>query len=624
MASQGKLVIIGIDSISMSFLDEIIKRGYCPTLKFLIENGCYAQGRSFCPVETGTNWAVISTGASPMITGCNMALHLPGTPLNQTVRGFPSHLCLAEQIWNTARRAGRRSVIFDYPQSRPINCDDVIHVGGDGAPGQSPYALTEMHAYKTDPPPDSSRAGLANLVTQVEPRPARNWKNLPEMTPPPLELELPVKPWAMNGYDRASSLHALITGGNGGGYDTVAFFSRRDFNTKLGEARRGEWSDWLVNDFETDKGIVRAATRAKIFKLSGDGKDVHIYLHQIFPVSGFAHPGGIERKLLERCGYYYPNTCRQQTIISGAADIWTFLEEVRHTVQWYCKAMECILGEEDWHLFIQKWHPPDFANHFAAFMVDPRHPLFDPEREQEGWDYWGEVMRHGDMLIEKAMQLAGEDAIIAVVSDHGGKTAIPGEAENPNLQKPLIEAGLLVKRDDGSIDWSRTRAFPRHHYIYVNLKGRDPQGIVEAGEEYEEVRQLAIEAVLGAKDPRTGKPLVNLACRREDAEILGVGGERVGDVFVWWEMPREEKGMTREEFERLHPDIDLGTWEQPRQNSGKHSPDPFIIMYGAPFRKGYRRERAVWLNYFAPTLCHAWGIPAPRDADGGVIWDFLG
>ena len=649
MPKAKRMVIFGIDSISMKVLDQILERGYCPTIKRLIENGCYGQGRSFCPVETGTNWPVLATGASPSITGCNMSMRLPGMPLNASMRGFPSELCKAEQIWNAARRGGKRSVIFDYPQSRPVNCEDAIHVGEDGRPGQSYRALSEMCGYKTAGHYGDGAGGQKELVKKIHFTLATDWANLPASPQLPLAAELPVVPWATTDYKKCSSLYALLIPEADKGFTSVAICAKKDFKTKLGEvrfagkrhyvakitekgfeavrfdkARLDTWSDWLINDFETDKGTVRAATRAKLFALSPDGRSVHLYFHQLYPVDGFAHPERINQKLLAECGPYFPHTCRQQTINSGAADVWTFLEEVKMTAEWYRKAMKIILGNEEWDLFIQKWHPPDFCYHFGAFMIDPRHPLHDPARDHDGWDFWGAVMNEGDAMLKTAMELAGDGAIVAVMSDHGGKMVLPGMGEGHGAYRSVLEAaGLTAFKPDGKVDWARTKAWPSGHYVYVNLKGRDPDGVVEPGEEYERVRQQIINAILDAKDPHTGRHAANFVCRIEDASMVGIGGDRVGDVFVWSEEGPAPKGLTREEFARALPGVELGTWEWPRHNSGTHRPDPFMIICGPGFTKGYRRDRAAWINTFAPTLAHAWGIPIPRDADGGVVWDFL-
>jgi len=620
MSAKTKMVIIGIDSISMRVMDQMVERGYCPTIERLIKNGCYGLGRSFCPVETGTNWAVLSTGASPMIAGCNMGLHLPGMPLNSTTRGFPSELCRAEQIWNAARRAGKRSVIFDYPQSRPYNCEDVIHVGEDGRPGQGYRALSEMHAYKTEPYDTSRRlAGLQSFVTQIEMRPAEGWANLP--SDGCLAAEMPITPGPCSELEWAGSMWLLLAPDSGGSCTTATVCGAKDYASKMGEVKVGKWSDPLIYTFDTSRGPVEASSRAKLFRLSPDGRDVHIYFHQIYPTDGFAHPDTIEKKLYELCGPYYPHGCRQQSINSGAADVWTFHDELDFTVGWYLKAMDCVLSNEHWDLFIQKWHPPDFAYHFGAFMIDPAHPLFDPQREQEGWDYWGKVMNYGDQLVAKAMEIAGDDAIIAVMSDHGGRMVLPGQAGHGSLRPALEKAGL-VATGNGGIDWSKTRAWGSQHYAWVNLKGRDPQGCVEPAD-YEDARRQIMNALLDYTDPHTGHRPFNLVCTREDANMVGVGSDIAGDVFVWTEQPATSEPIAMEEFRRRHPGIDPGTWEWPNHNSGTHSPDPFMIMAGPGLGKGCRQDRATWINYFAPTLATAWGIPAPKDADGGVIWEFL-
>ena len=66
-------------------------------------------------------------------------------------------------------------------------------------------------------------------------------------------------------------------------------------------------------------------------------------------------------------------------------------------------------------------------------------------------------------------------------------------------------------------DIKRSKAFPqRTIYIYVNLKGRDPGGIVEPAD-YEKVQQQIIDALYSYVDPATGKRPVALALTKKDA-----------------------------------------------------------------------------------------------------------
>ena len=67
--------------------------------------------------------------------------------------------------------------------------------------------------------------------------------------------------------------------------------------------------------------------------------------------------------------------------------------------------------------------------------------------------------------------------------------------------------------------------------VYVNLKGREPHGIVDPGKLIEEVRTRVIDLLIDYRDPATGQRLVNLALRKEVCPSLGLWGDRVGDVI---------------------------------------------------------------------------------------------
>lgn len=90
-----------------------------------------------------------------------------------------------------------------------------------------------------------------------------------------------------------------------------------------------------------------------------------------------------------------------------------------------------------------------------------------------------------------------------------------------------------------SINWEKTKCFPLepcHAHLFINLKGRDPHGIVEP-EEYEKVQQEVMDAMLAWRDPETGERVMELVLPRQLSSQLGVferqGYERVGmDFFI--------------------------------------------------------------------------------------------
>jgi predicted AlkP superfamily phosphohydrolase/phosphomutase len=68
MTQAKKLVIIGFDSVSLSVLEQFVDHGVMPTVGRLMREGSVTQTWPCYPMETGTNWACLATGASPWVT----------------------------------------------------------------------------------------------------------------------------------------------------------------------------------------------------------------------------------------------------------------------------------------------------------------------------------------------------------------------------------------------------------------------------------------------------------------------------------------------------------------------------------------------------------------------------
>jgi len=614
MPKAKKLIVIGFDSISLKTLEQFVERGALPTVGKLMREGCVTQTWPCFPVETGTNWACLATGASPWVTGCNMSVHFPGTPLNQRTRGFPASVCKAEQLWTTAHKAGKRSVIFDWAQSYPLKFEDgIIHVGEDGRPDNAIRALQEVRAYTTHP----RRPGPH--VTQIQPHPAAGWSNAPTDA---LEFEVVIQPGSASRYKEVDSIFALILKGNQG-YDRVNLYSSREAAQPMLSLQLSEWTQWVEHKFTADGASVKAGLRGRLLKLSPDAGEVHLYLSEIYSMSDFVHPTSLAPELVEQCGPFIIQCSRQQVVQGGASDIATYFDEQQYLGNWWRDAAGYILSNHDWDLFMLKWHGPDWTNHLTMYMIDDRHPMYEPERAEEGWAMWDRLMGWGDEIVARAMEAAGPDTLVALVSDHGGDTNLPGLGgghDNPNTV--LQQGGWLVSNNGRGIDWTKSKAFGTGHYVYLNVKGRDPQGIVEKGDEYLSVQDDIIEALLAATDA-SGRHLYRVVLPMEDAGRLAVGGDRVGDIFLLPAKPHPLATVSREEFWKSHTKEQTGTWDWPLMNAGSHSDDSYFILSGPGVKSGFRRQRPTLITSVAPTLAAAWGIPIPADADGSVLWEFL-
>ncbi len=162
------------------------------------------------------------------------------------------------------------------------------------------------------------------------------------------------------------------------------------------------------------------------------------------------------------------------------------------------------------------------------------------------------------------------------------------------------------------IDWSQTVAYSGSRTsegIYINLKGREAQGIVAPGEEYEEVRTRIVSALASLVNPDTGQPAVSGVYRREEL-YSGEYLPRMPDIFF----ALDDKPYLVSEStaaKRVFSPIGGG------DISGRHHSRGIFAAIGPHVRGGLALEANI--VDVAPTILYAMGLPIPEDMDGRVL-----
>jgi predicted AlkP superfamily phosphohydrolase/phosphomutase len=142
-----------------------------------------------------------------------------------------------------------------------------------------------------------------------------------------------------------------------------------------------------------------------------------------------------------------------------------------------------------------------------------------------------------DGRLGRVQQAMGKEATLIVMSDHG---FAPFYWE-VNLNTWLLEQGYITlkepsKQESGeffsNVDWSRTRAYAAGlNGLYVNLKGREKNGTIASGAEYDALLDQLEKALLGMRDPRNSNSPVSLALRPR-RDFKGAEREKAPDILV--------------------------------------------------------------------------------------------
>ncbi len=266
-----------------------------------------------------------------------------------------------------------------------------------------------------------------------------------------------------------------------------------------------------------------------------------------------------------------------------------------------------------WDFFMFVEMGVDRIHHAFWRYHDREHRLYEKGHPFEFAirDYY----RYLDGEIGSVLDLLPEGVQTWVVSDHGARTMRGAVCVNEffrregllALKEEPTEPRKLTTRD---IDWSRTVCWGEGGYysrIFMNVKGREPQGIVEPAD-YEKTRSL-IKQKLEALGDEEGRPIGTVAHRPEDLyrTVNGVPPDLIvyfGDL-AWRSAGSVGTGAIHVFENDTGPD------------DANHAQYGLFILNGPGVASG--RREGVTLYDVTPTILRTFGIPVPDDLVGKGI-----
>jgi predicted AlkP superfamily phosphohydrolase/phosphomutase len=156
-------------------------------------------------------------------------------------------------------------------------------------------------------------------------------------------------------------------------------------------------------------------------------------------------------------------------------------------------------------------------------------------------------------------------------------------------------------------DWTTTRAFPipmdHAGYIRINVRGREPQGIVSPGQEYDAICAELAAGFMSFHDLKTGSPIVRCVYRQHElAPAEAPARDRLPDLVIEWNgvSPIDSPGITSNRYGELR-------WAPagriPSGRAGNHRAHGWFVAAGNGVKQGQVDGHNI-LD-LVPTVC-AW------------------
>lgn len=609
-AKYQKVLVVGIDAMDPKVATALIEQGKLPNFKKLAEQGSFLNLSATMPPHSPVAWTSIATGTNPGRHNIfdfirrNPDHYMPELSLSKAIEGLRGtsyeSLVKADPFWRITTRHKIPTTVIRWPVTFPPEEIFGNLLAGLGVPDIK--GLLGGYTFYTSEEFDKDLEKNEKTVKVVQDRVIRTSISGPRIDKQGTKATVPLEVTIDN--EKREAVVRIQDG---------------EYVVK----EKG-WSDWIRIQFKV--GLLKKVSGITLVYL--DSVDpFRMYMgdieidpeNPVFDISSpkeysadLAHDIGTYHTLglIEETGALNDEKIDDEVFLQHAAQIekerdamWR--QEFRKFYQLESGVLAFVYdtGDRIQHMF---WDHKVLGNQGEKFRIHPSIEAY--YRIKDKW--LGEVLEKID-----------DTTLLLIVSDHG----ISSFERAVTVNTWLVENGYMTLtkelneldgKDDGAlfryVDWSRTKAYSvGFNSIFINTKGRERDGMVEAAEKRALKREI-IEKLNKLTDPESGKPV----------------------VFKMYDTEREYSGPAVEEG----PDLAVGFYPGYRmswQNAvggftpgvfsdnkkhwvGDHLIDP-IFVPGVLFSNVKLDDggsNLVSQMNVAPTILEALGIEIPPDMDG--------
>ena len=386
--------------------------------------------------------------------------------------------------------------------------------------------------------------------------------------------------------------------------------------------RLGEYTEWIQVKFRS--GLTVSVSGVCKFLLLSVEPEFELYVTPINidpekPAMQIGYPSVYPIYLAKKQGAY--------ATLGLAEDTWGLNDHVLSDDQFLQQCMDTdrerelmffdALEKVPRGLCVCVFDGTDRMQHMFWRYHDKLHPARPAEIPESHINAIGDLYQRMDDLVGRTMaKCADTDNLLMVLSDHGFNSFRRGI----DLNRWLELNGYLSVDDSrrsedylAGIDWQKTRAFAIGLTgIFLNLKTRFSQGIVEDGEEASQLKNEIVSRLEGLLDPLSETRAIKRIYQaaqvyngpyKNHAPDLIVGYDR--GYRVSWEAANGQ--TTRDVFH-----MNTRAW------SGDHCVDPSVVPGVLFCSQPLLSDRSRLLD-IGPTVLDLFGIAVPSYMDGKAL-----
>ncbi len=621
-----KLIILGIDGMDPELLKQFMAEGKMPNFSALARSGSFGELTTSIPPQSPVAWSNLITGMNagghgifdfihrdpktlqPYFSASQVEPPKHGIHLGSWViplgSGTAEQLRHGKAFWEILDEHGIPNSVFRIPANFPPIKADGHTLSGMGTPDlRGSYGTFSFY---TDNPMVAAGPVEGGQIIPVQVQDSQVTADLigPD-----------------NSFRKGSPAvteHFTVS------VDPLAPVAQIEIQDQKFVLREGEWSDWVHVDFQLIPffGNVRGICR---FYLKQAHPRFELYVSPINidpadPALPISTPKNYSRELAEEVGGFYTQGISEDTKALSAAvlDDREYLEQARTVLAEHRKIFDTEFPKFRSGVFFFYFSSLDLNSHMFWRLMDPHHPEYDGTLAAQYGSTIADFYHQIDEVLGEVLPKVDSDTTLLVLSDHG----FAPYNRSFNLNTWLLQNGYVVLKENApsnpneafaNVDWSRTRAYGLGlNGLYLNLRGRERNGIVEPGAQADALLTEIKQKLLQVRDPNNNAVAITRVDRASEV-YQGPYADKGPDLLIGYN--RGYRAGWQTILGNFPADIfedNTNPW------SGDHCMD-YTLVPGVLLSNRKIAASTPALTDIAPTIFAEFGIAKPKDMMGHSV-----